>query len=258
MHAVWCISVLLQIHLGQYCKCLLDICISVLLQIHLGQYCKCTVDNWQPLVLHRRFLQFSMYHTNAPLWYHSYFTEGVVCQSISLWLQRYGLESENLANIWESNKRTDGGTRVRNAGLSNQWPFCTIMKFSFATSQVLHKQEISCMTFTCQSKSPQTKWARSSGTWCALQLPCVYGFSPLWNNKIYVQCVLHASLSQYTSCSVMWWRMRRGVNMLAANELAAAAPSSLSLISLFRFQPSTPFRVYLLSTKIDSTDRCVP
>ena len=86
---------------------------------------------------------------------------------------------------------------------------------------------------------------------------CV-GFSPLWNNNIYVKCVLHTSLSQYTSCSVMWWRMRRGVNMLTANELAAAVPSSLSLISLFRFQPSTPFRVYLLSTKIDSTDRCVP
>ena len=38
--------------------------------------------------------------------------------------------------------------------------------------------------------------------------------------------------------------------MLTANELAAAAPSSLSLISLFRFQPSTPFRVYLLSREI--------
>ena len=124
------------------------------------------------------------------------------------------------------------------------------MKFSFATSQVLHKQEISCMTFTCQSKSPQTKWARSSGTWCALQPPCVYGFSSLWNNNINVQCVSHTSLSQYTSCSVMWWLMRRGVNMLTANELAAAAPSSLSLISLFRLQPSTLFRVYLLSRKI--------
>ena len=127
------------------------------------------------------------------------------------------------------------------------------MKFSFATSQVLHEQEISCMTFTCQSKSPQTQWARSSGTCCALQPPCVYGFSSLWNNNMYVQCVLHASLSQYTSCSVMWWRMRRGVNMLTANELAAAAPSSLSLISLFRLQPSTLFRVYLLSRKIVQT-----
>ena len=46
--------------------------------------------------------------------------------------------------------------------------------------------------------------------------------------------------------------------MLAANELAAAAPSSLSLISLFRFQPSTPFRVYFLSRKIVQTTPIPP
>ena len=236
-------------------------CISVLLQIHLGQYCKCTVDNWQPLVLHRRFLQFSMYHTNAPLWYHSYFTEGVVCQSISVLIAACDCRGMVLkVKTWQiSENPTSGQTEGREWGMQ-ACPTNGHFVQLWSSLLQLHKYYISRKSAAWHLLVNQNPLKPSEHVPPAPGAPYnqpVYGFLPLWNN-IYVQCVLHASLSQYTSCSVMWWRMRRGVNMLTGNELAAAAPSSLSLISLFRFQPSTPFRVYLLSTKIDSTDRCVP
>ena len=237
MHAVWCISVL-QIH-----------------QIH--QYCKCVLDNWQLLVLHGRFLQFSMYHTDAPLWYHSDFEEGVICQSISVLIAACDCRGMVLkVKTWQiSENPTSGQTEGREWGMQ-ACPTNFVQSWSFLLQ--LHKYYMSRKSAAWHLLANQNPLKPSEhvplpGTWCALQPPCVYGFSLLWNNNIYVQCVLHTSLSQYTSCSVMWWLMRRGVNMLTANELAAAAPSSLSLISLFRFQPSTLFRVYLLSRKIVQT-----
>ena len=180
MHAVWCISVL-QIH-----------------QIH--QYCKCVLDNWQLLVLHGRFLQFSMYHTDAPLWYHSDFKEGVVCQfCISVLIAACDCRGMVLkVKTWQiSENPTSGQTEGREWGMQAcPTILFKIMKFSFATSQVLHKQEISCMTFTCQSKSPQTKWTRSSGTWLRLTTTlCVWLLPAVKQQHICTMCVTHFSES---------------------------------------------------------------
>ena len=123
MHAVWCISVL-QIH-----------------QIH--QYCKCVLDNWQLLVLHGRFLQFSMYHTDAPLWYHSDFKEGVVCQfCISVLIAASDCRGMVLkVKTWQiSENPTSGQTEGREWGMQ-ACPTNFVQSWSFLLQ--LHKYYMS-------------------------------------------------------------------------------------------------------------------
>ena len=123
MHAVWCISVL-QIH-----------------QIH--QYCKCVLDNWQLLVLHGRFLQFSMYHTDAPLWYHSDFKEGVVCQfCISVLIAACDCRGMVLkVKTWQiSENPTSGQTEGREWGMQ-ACPTNFVQSWSFLLQ--LHKYYMS-------------------------------------------------------------------------------------------------------------------